>query len=155
MVSDSTAVLLLADSDPGTPGSRWWVTPGGGIDAGESPKAAAVRELLEEVGLSATEDELSGPVAHRRVIHGYSDHILDQDETFYLLRADRFEVDSSGQTATEQVTLRGYGWIPITELGCLDIPLWPANLPELLSHADKGGDPLELGIVEESTVAVE
>lgn len=37
-------VLLLNDSDPGIPGSSWWVTPGGGIDAGENPAEAACRE---------------------------------------------------------------------------------------------------------------
>ena len=40
VVTDLSSVLLLADTDPGVPGSRWWVTPGGGIDAGEDDRTA-------------------------------------------------------------------------------------------------------------------
>ena len=38
-------VLLEQDTDPGLPGVHWWVTPGGGLDPGESFVAAGVREL--------------------------------------------------------------------------------------------------------------
>ncbi len=40
--------------------SGHWGTPGGGVDPGESPKDAAIRELLEEVGLRVDECELVG-----------------------------------------------------------------------------------------------
>ena len=41
IVTDGSSVLLLSDTDPGAPGTRWWVTPGGGIDPGEQPVHAA------------------------------------------------------------------------------------------------------------------
>ena len=44
-------VFEAADTDPGVPGSRWWVTPGGGVDPGESEEEAAVRELAEETDM--------------------------------------------------------------------------------------------------------
>ncbi len=37
-----------------------WTLPGGGIDPGEEPTAAAVREIFEETGLTATVDRLLG-----------------------------------------------------------------------------------------------
>lgn len=39
-----------APEDPEGPG-RWWQMPQGGIDAGEDPAAAALRELWEETGI--------------------------------------------------------------------------------------------------------
>jgi 8-oxo-dGTP pyrophosphatase MutT (NUDIX family) len=37
-----------------------WALPGGGIDAGESPEAAALRELHEEIGLQLDERHILG-----------------------------------------------------------------------------------------------
>ncbi len=46
----------------------FWYTPGGGVDAGESLRAAAVRELAEEIGLVVAEADLEGPVWLRRSV---------------------------------------------------------------------------------------
>ena len=52
-------VLLTRNSVRGPhPGS--WTLPGGGVDHGESPSLAVVREVAEETGLAATVGELLG-----------------------------------------------------------------------------------------------
>jgi 8-oxo-dGTP pyrophosphatase MutT (NUDIX family) len=55
-VFDDEGRLLVARH---VEGNRW-TTPGGAIEPGESPRDAAIRELLEETGLHADECELFG-----------------------------------------------------------------------------------------------
>lgn len=156
IVTDGDAVLLMADTDPGIPGSRWWVTPGGGMDAGETPRQAAVRELAEETGLQVGIDELLGPVAVREVVHGYSDQVLHQAESFFVLLTPQFDVAVAGWTEGEKLTIAGHEWLPIDDLASRPEPVWPDDIARLVALAGTSELwPVDLGRVEESTVGVD
>lgn len=157
IITDGRSVLLLADTDPGLPGTRWWVTPGGGIDPGETPLQAAVREVEEETGLAVGPGRLLGPVATRIVVHGYSDQVLSQTEAFFLLHvAETFAPDAAGLTPDEQITLDGWAWHRLDELAAVPEPVWPADLAALVAlGAVPRHWPVDLGSVEESTLPVD
>jgi ADP-ribose pyrophosphatase YjhB (NUDIX family) len=66
-VDDDDRLLLCRLTDlTNRPG--WWTLPGGGVEFGEHPEAAALRELAEETGLEGRLGELlcvdsvAGPV---------------------------------------------------------------------------------------------
>lgn len=157
IITDGDSVLLLADTDPGLPGTRWWVTPGGGIDPGETPLTAAVREIEEETGLVVDAARLLGPVATRTVVHGYSDQVLSQTEAFFVLTvAERFDPDAAGLTPDEQITLDGWAWHPLDDLASIAGPVWPSDLAELAALGTTPERwPVDLGRVEESTLPLD
>lgn len=153
LVDPDGYVLMFLDSDPGIPGVHWWITPGGGVDEGETDEQAAVREVAEETGLVIAEADLIGPVARRTVIHGYSDRLTIQAESFYVVRTGRFTPSDAGYTEEERLKMVAFAWLdPDAEQ---DVPVWPLGLGELLALLDDdSGWPLDLGLTEESTLPV-
>jgi 8-oxo-dGTP pyrophosphatase MutT (NUDIX family) len=157
LVDDHGRLLLLQDSDLGLdPVTHWWATPGGGVDPGETDARAAVRELHEETGLEVTEADLVGPLIERTVVHGFSDKVVDQTEVFYLVRVEAFDVDTSGHTEEEQLTVVELRWWSLEELAVTGDDVWPRDLPELLALADDArrwrDGPVAGATVEESSL---
>lgn len=71
---DRDGRVLLAQRPPGKPMAGLWEFPGGKLRARESPEAALVRELGEELGIDTAESCLA-PIAFAS--HRYSDfHLL-------------------------------------------------------------------------------
>ncbi len=149
-------LLLLQDTDPGLPGTSWWTTPGGGIDEGESALDAALREVHEETGRLFAPDTVGGPVATRRVRHGYSDQITTQEEVFFAIGLPAtFEISSAGYTPAEQQSLVGHRWWPVAELASTTAVIWPSAALDLVRLAQHPAAwPVDLGEVEESTVPI-
>ena len=147
-------ILLFQDSDPGI-GASWWITPGGGIDPGETEHETVLRELEEETGLRVTTDDVIGPIARRHVRHGYSDLVVEQDDAFYAVRVPAFEVDTAGHTEEEQVTVLASRWWTPAEVAASDEEIWPVLLLDLVALLENPDAwPVALDPVEESSVLV-
>jgi 8-oxo-dGTP diphosphatase len=72
--------VLIGQRRPDQPMALQWEFPGGKIEAGETPEQALVRELNEELGITAT---IGPPVTHIR--HNYR-HGGAVDLRFYAVR---------------------------------------------------------------------
>ena len=71
---DRDGRILLAQRPKGKAMAGLWEFPGGKIETGETPEAAIVRELKEELGID-TETSCLAPLAFAS--HGYEDfHLL-------------------------------------------------------------------------------
>jgi len=68
---DSDGRVLLAERPEGKIFAGYWEFPGGKIETGETPEAALVRELDEELGVD-TKDSCLAPLAF--VSHPYDTH---------------------------------------------------------------------------------
>ena len=79
-------VLLLHGSDVDQRERSWWFTVGGGIDPGESQRAAAARELFEEAGIMLDPAALVGPVYSRVAMFDFFRETCRQEEVFFLGR---------------------------------------------------------------------
>lgn len=106
--------ILMQKRRAGTSLAGLWEFPGGKIDPGESPEAALVRELQEELGISVQSDTLqavsfaSAPLTGRHLV------LL-----LYICR--RWEGDPQPLDAD------AIAWVEPSQLLALDMP--PADVP--------------------------
>lgn len=131
-------VLLLRWRDP-VAGTLVWEPPGGGIESGESPLAAARRELTEETGLdpSAVVDR-SVPV--ERDFHWNGVRFAGREHFFVAYVASHQPaLTRAGLCADERANLDTYAWIAPADLHRLADPLEPPQLPDIVAALRESG----------------
>jgi double-stranded uracil-DNA glycosylase len=146
---------LVVDPDERTllvrfewPHKTVWAPPGGGIDPGESPEQAIVRELAEEVGLRELE---LGPCVWVRD-HWFTDMPGwgGQSERIFLVRSSAF--DPAPEWSVDQLAAEGITeqrWWTRDELEAANTLFSPRRLPSLLGDVlDHGppSEPIDVGV---------
>lgn len=103
-----------------------WQMPQGGIDEGESPRQAALRELAEEIGTSEvriiaeSEDWLSYDFPDELVGRAWGGRYRGQRQKWFLARY--LGRDEDIDLDTEQPEFSHWKWLPMTELPGVIVP---------------------------------
>jgi 8-oxo-dGTP pyrophosphatase MutT (NUDIX family) len=109
-------VLLFRGTDPGRPGVRYWFTPGGGLDPGESVVEGAIRELREETGLEVTPAALGEPLWRETADFPFDNRWYRQEQDFFLVRVPTWEVTMAGFDSEERRSIDAFRWWSLAEL---------------------------------------
>lgn len=167
LLDRSDRVLLLRGLDPAVPGTTWWITPGGGLEPGESVREAALRELAEEIG--PAEVELGPVVAYGMVSFSFRGQAYEQEQWFHLARTeaepDAFGLVDAGAAGPEPATTGTTGgggasagpvsggdgehaqllaarWWTVDELRATAETVYPVGLAELVEQLLTEGPPV-------------
>ena len=129
LFDDAGRLLLAKGHDEDQPERHWWFTIGGGIEEGEEPRVAAVREVLEETGLRLRPEDLIGPVLYRRAEFDFLAVTARQDEWFFVAHAPSTTLSRQGWTQLERSVIDAQRWWDIDEAEAqIEDDLYPARI---------------------------
>lgn len=134
---DGRVLLIHERTESGT----HWLTPGGGVEAGEHPRRTAIRETFEETGIDIDLASDADPVLVTRRVWSWAGVVYDQTDHFFAAPVPAgLEVAPRRLTAIEQQTLLGHRWWTLAELRGTRETILPAQLADLLGGLSSVGD---------------
>jgi 8-oxo-dGTP pyrophosphatase MutT (NUDIX family) len=141
------SVLLFRIEDTMDTKPPVWITPGGGVEPGESLAEAAAREFLEETGVCVDPRALGEPIAACRGDWEFRGLPLYSEDWFFALRADRFAPSADGWTDLERELHASWRWWTPAELETTNEAVLPAGLAAVVRDVAQGrlsSPPIEL-----------
>ncbi|MQM27873.1 NUDIX hydrolase [Glycomyces albidus] len=137
---DDRVLLFHREATIRDVGDRYFYTPGGGVEPGETPAEAGARELLEELGLRIAAEDLGAPVAtcyslQQRIDTGA---FVAADDTFFLVRATAADLDF---TSPAHASPAGHAWLDPDAMDAAPARILPRGLPDLTRRILAEGPP--------------
>ncbi len=132
-------LLLLSCTDPDRPHITWLELPGGGVEPGEDPVTATVREVREETGIVLDPSRVGPLQWTQRAAFRWlgQDHEADHEGRLARLDAPP-ETVALALTEAEVGTLLAQRWWTAEELAAYDGRTFPRSLVALLPRLVAG-----------------
>lgn len=144
LVIDDVGRALLVRFEDRTTGLSWWCPPGGGLEEGEDHRAAAQRELAEELG---RDDLLLGAfVGHRTLTFCFNGVWATQRERWIVARTTAFSLSPDQLALLELENVREVRWWAPEDLESSGVLTAPSRLTAIVAetassaHFDSGRD---------------
>lgn len=139
LVDDQQRVLLIHDRLDLDVTDSHWIVPGGGLEPGETPAEAAVREVFEETGIRVELPTDEPAFYIERVRFSFAGVDTDQTNHYYLVRVPSgLPVRPAANTEFEKVVAIGHRWWTLPELAASSVRREPVTMVELIRQTIGG-----------------